>query len=157
MLGKKKKIPTQQQKSRTYIIVPVLSYLATPCPPVYRLPCPTHRCPLCWSDVHPKPRFILIRYRQNDDISFSHGFTYRRTKSKGSHNLPQFPISQHKPGHQVAWMASRCHAQNGREKYVQFLSQFINVKVFGGCGDKCEKGERAVRCWPMGKNKDNPH
>ena len=92
--------------------------------------------------IHLALFLFSFRYRRNDDVSYPYGFTYRRKKSKGLHNLPQFPISQHKPGHQVVWMASNCQAANGREKYVKFLSQFINVKIFGGCGEKCEVGKK---------------
>ena len=38
-------------------------------------------------------------------------------------------------------MASTCQTPNGRENYVEFLNKFINVKIFGGCGEKCEKGQ----------------
>ena len=80
----------------------------------------------------------LIRYRHDEDISHPYGFTFRRTLSKG--HLPKFPHAQHKPGHLVAWMASNCHASNGREAYVRHLSKFIPVKTFGGCGEKCDMG-----------------
>ena len=83
---------------------------------------------------------FLFRYRREDDVSHPYGFTYRRTKSKGY--LPQFPHPDHKPGHLVAWMASNCKAPNGRERYVQFLKKFLHVKIFGDCGEKCEKGKQ---------------
>ena len=40
----------------------------------------------------------------------------------------------------VAWMASHCETNGLREKYVQELSKFIDVDVYGGCGKlKCAR------------------
>ena len=35
---------------------------------------------------------------------------------------------------QVAWMVSNCHSRSHREQYVQELSKYISVDIFGGCG-----------------------
>ena len=80
----------------------------------------------------------FLRYRLNDDIAAPYGITYRRTVSEGQ--VPEFPHTLHKPGHLVVWMASNCQSSNGREAYVHFLQRYVDVKVFGKCGEPCQRG-----------------
>lgn len=52
--------------------------------------------------------------------------------------LPTKPASFHalaKRPKMVAWIASNCEAHNGREKYVEELKKYIQVDVFGKCGE----------------------
>ncbi|KAK4006477.1 hypothetical protein OUZ56_011631 [Daphnia magna] len=46
----------------------------------------------------------------------------------------------HNKTRQVVWMASHCHTVSLREKYVNRLSKFISVDVYGDCGElTCER------------------
>jgi hypothetical protein len=39
---------------------------------------------------------------------------------------------------EVAWIVSKCNTSSNREGYVQQLSQYINVDIYGACGTmKC--------------------
>jgi hypothetical protein len=45
----------------------------------------------------------------------------------------------------VAWFASNCSPSNNRTGYVSELKNFIDVDVYGSCGDKtCDRGD--VKC-----------
>jgi len=49
----------------------------------------------------------------------------------------------------VAWFVSNCNAVNGRENYVNELRQYIDVHVYGVCGDlSCPRSD-ARRCFDM--------
>ena len=42
----------------------------------------------------------------------------------------------------VAWFVSKCQARNRRLEYAQELSKYIQVDIYGECGDlKCQKGD----------------
>ena len=86
---------------------------------------------------------IIFRYRQSDDIFAPYGISYRRTTSEGQ--VAKFPHPLHKPGHIVAWMASKCAGSNGRLSYVHFLKRYIDVKIFGRCGEPCPTGNERNR------------
>lgn len=43
----------------------------------------------------------------------------------------------------VAWVASNCNSDSGREEYVNSLQKYINVDVYGRCGPlSCPRNER---------------
>lgn len=44
--------------------------------------------------------------------------------------------------HQVAWFVSNCHTVNDRRKYAVELAKYINVDIYGRCGNlKCPKSD----------------
>ena len=47
----------------------------------------------------------------------------------------------------VAWVASNCHTASRREVYIARLQKYINVDIYGGCGNStCPKSYGKV-CW----------
>lgn len=45
---------------------------------------------------------------------------------------------------QVAWFVSNCHAANNRLEYAKELAKYINVDIYGKCGNlTCNKWERS--------------
>ena len=58
----------------------------------------------------------------------------------------------------VAWMASHCTTSSRREEYVEQLKKYIDVDVYGGCGDlRCERNEATLesftKCYQMIESK----
>ena len=54
---------------------------------------------------------------------------------------------------QVAWFVSNCGARNNRLQFAKELSKYINVDIYGACGDKRCPRSNARKCFDM-LNKD---
>lgn len=60
------------------------------------------------------------------------------------HNFPTKNYAAHKTK-KVAWFVSNCAAKNKRLEYAKELKKFIEVDIFGGCGDKkCPRSTESV-------------
>lgn len=46
----------------------------------------------------------------------------------------------------AVWFVSNCRSKSGREKYVEELKKYIDVDIYGQCGNKhCAKDEDCFR------------
>jgi alpha-1,3-fucosyltransferase len=50
---------------------------------------------------------------------------------------------------EVAWFVSQCKASSNRDGYVQQLSQYINVDIYGACGTMQCKPQLSDLCYEM--------
>ncbi|KAL3841347.1 hypothetical protein ACJMK2_019506 [Sinanodonta woodiana] len=50
---------------------------------------------------------------------------------------------------QVAWFVSNCGARNGRREYANELAKYIQVDIYGGCGDHMCPRHDSGRCFEM--------
>ena len=58
---------------------------------------------------------------------------------KSSNYFKEIAKEKNKNKH-VAWFVSSCHVPSEREKYVQELQKYVNVDIYGQCGNKtCPK------------------
>ena len=73
-----------------------------------------------------------MTYLSNSDIRFPYGQVLK-ANSKRNNALVE-NIIRHKK-RSVAWMVSHCDTHGKREYYVEELSMYIDVDVFGICGD----------------------
>ena len=55
----------------------------------------------------------------------------------------------HTKTHMIAWFVSRCKSFSKREDYVEELSRFIPVDIFGKCGSLSCPRDNARRCYRM--------
>lgn len=70
-----------------------------------------------------------MNYRSDSDIIVKYGFI---DKTDEQHEW-NFDLSKKKP---VVWFSSDCNTDGRREDYVRELSRYIQVDVYGNCGDK---------------------
>jgi len=78
-----------------------------------------------------------VTYRSDSDIPYPYGKIVLRepTELKGSEEAQgEFNIRQ-KKNKLVAWTVSHCVTEGRREEFVHKLQSFINVDVYGECGD----------------------
>lgn len=45
----------------------------------------------------------------------------------------------------IAWTVSNCEAPSGRNAYVDQLKKYIDVDVYGKCGQPCPKGRQCCK------------
>ncbi|XP_046337433.2 glycoprotein 3-alpha-L-fucosyltransferase A-like isoform X1 [Haliotis rufescens] len=76
-----------------------------------------------------------ISYRPDSDIWRPYGMVRkRRSGLKGKH----YEKLVKEKTNSVAWFVSRCVSHSQREKYVNELQKYVDIDVFGRCGDsKC--------------------
>ncbi|KAL8561548.1 hypothetical protein ACOMHN_024784 [Nucella lapillus] len=78
-------------------------------------------------------------YRLDADIWEPAGTLEKTDKVKTSSYYKDLAKDKSKNKH-AAWFVSTCHVPSEREKYVQELQKYINVDIYGPCGNKtCPK------------------
>lgn len=100
-----------------------------------------------------------MSYKLNSDILFLYGRIRPRSSApkteeeankmiKETNTRTGWKFASNKT-RQVAWMASHCHTVSLREKYVNRLSKFISVDVYGDCGElTCERNHTHWLSYP---------
>ncbi|KAI4501569.1 hypothetical protein M0802_003446 [Mischocyttarus mexicanus] len=101
-----------------------------------------------------------MTYRLDSDILWTYGFVRDLKTNKivapSNHTIWYLPDNDDKSGElsstshlkdvttqktfenknkEIAWLVSNCPAKSGRWQYVKKLSQYINVDIYGQCGD----------------------
>lgn len=64
-----------------------------------------------------------------------------------SHNLPvnyQNTVNSCRKRRSVAWLVSACSTASQREKYVEELAKYIDVDIYGKCGQDCD--DKPIPC-----------
>lgn len=83
------------------------------------------------------PKNWEFHYAPKKSINWSQN----ATKQTDSTTLPGVTHKVKK----VAWLVSNCHTHSQREHYVQELSKYIEVDIFGQCGQaKCPDNDRCM-------------
>ena len=81
------------------------------------------------------PFNLTMTYRRDSDIPLMLGKVYKlpNTLSKTEPYRLKYPFATRKRS--VAWVASFCQTDSKRELYVKQLQQYIDIDVYGGCGN----------------------
>ena len=80
-----------------------------------------------------------MSYRQDADIHLYYG-SFKPSMNKTRKSSRNFNSKKGKHSPSVAWMASHCPTNSRREDYVKELKKYIDVDVYGDCGElKCKK------------------
>ena len=76
----------------------------------------------------------LMSYERNSDLYVPFG----RLEKVPTVKPPElnYSLIYSKKDREVAWLVSHCHTHSQRETYIKELQKYINVSVYGGCGDK---------------------
>ena len=92
---------------------------------------------------------MTITYRKDSDIQWPYGLieTHLPTKNTSSQSNGGSTVKNYAHGKTklVAWFVSNCNSHSMREKYVENLKKYIEVAVYGKCGDQ--------NCWAGKRNK----
>ncbi|XP_046542447.1 glycoprotein 3-alpha-L-fucosyltransferase A-like isoform X2 [Haliotis rubra] len=76
-----------------------------------------------------------ITYRPDSDVWRPYGIVRKRPSGLKGKNYEKLVKEK---TNSVAWFVSRCASHSQREKYVKELERYIDIDVFGKCGDaKC--------------------
>ena len=81
---------------------------------------------------------ITINFMIDAEISTSGKVYFERPNPSYSPYKPRIPLQQKR--HSVVWPVSNCLAHSKRQDYVKVLSQYIDLHVYGRCGNyTCDK------------------
>jgi hypothetical protein len=84
-----------------------------------------------------------MSYRQDSDIFTPYGKILKCDKNLK--NKYKF----YEKNKSIAWIVSNCKTKSGREVYVEELRKYINVDIYGKCGDfECSKNNGNL-CYEM--------
>lgn len=86
-----------------------------------------------------------MSYRRNSDVKLLYGrVTPKRSAPQTQHDMDKLKRKMHdlsainyakNKTKLASWMVSNCKTHGRRESYVQELKQYVNVDVYGNCGD----------------------
>ena len=85
---------------------------------------------------------ITMTYRRDSDVYDPYGYLVQKTPLEqmaylrnGTRNFARGKTKM------AAWFVSSCNAKSKRQDYVKELQKYIDIEIYGECGDfKCEKG-----------------
>ena len=86
-----------------------------------------------------------MMYRLDSDIPLTYGKVTKKSTAKLSARMVKTStetknMTAIKKKKLISWMVSNCHTPSKREKYVRELQKYINVDIYGACGNmKCPK------------------
>ena len=81
---------------------------------------------------------LTMTYRYDSDIVIPYGKIANRTSLSMPYN--QYPPETKTS--QIVWVVSHCHTLSRREKYIAELQKYIEVDVYGDCGNlTCDKAD----------------
>ena len=86
--------------------------------------------PIDWKWHYPASRDLSLDWSK-----------YPLPKSLANQSIQSEDLRKKKP---VAWLVSNCHTNSQRENYVAQLSKYIQVDVYGGCGQN--KWPNGIEC-----------
>ena len=80
----------------------------------------------------------LMTYRTDSDIYSPYG---RIDKCNNNNWKPNYKFENKRKN--IAWIVSHCKTDIKREEYVKKLQQYIDVDVYGNCGQlKCDRNSK---------------
>ncbi|CAL1538087.1 unnamed protein product [Lymnaea stagnalis] len=86
-----------------------------------------------------------MTYRFDSDVTSLYGIVRRRLKRA----TPDYAAILSRKRKLAAWIVSNCVTDGRRDLYVKELQKYINVDVYGGCGEmKCPRHDDAA-CFEM--------
>ncbi|XP_023238969.1 glycoprotein 3-alpha-L-fucosyltransferase A-like [Centruroides sculpturatus] len=89
-----------------------------------------------------------MTYREDSDVPAPYGRTIRLTDEE-RRNLPPLPNFFKQNHRLVSILGSNCGGQNRRWHYVRELKKYLQVDVYGGCGNLKCPGHFTKDCEPM--------
>ena len=75
---------------------------------------------------------LTMTYRRDSDIPIPYAEVYKKPAPESFYEL-KFPFANRTRN--VAWVVSQCDTPGKRERYVEQLKRYIDVDVYGACGN----------------------
>lgn len=89
---------------------------------------------------------MTMTFRADSDIQWPYGFFESNQQGGPEQQMENYARGKTKL---VAWFVSNCETESKREKYVENLKKYIQVDVYGKCGEYfCWAGEQE-ECYDM--------
>lgn len=86
-------------------------------------------------------------YRLDSDFLNLYGMVYRRRDPLPAMDIQNIASTKTKL---VAWFVSNCQTAEGREQYVNSLKTWIEVDIYGKCGQlQCSRNVQFTHCYKM--------
>ncbi len=82
---------------------------------------------------NPPPFNVTMTYRRDSDIFMPVQYFYRLPKDTRVTTNLRYPLSTRSKS--VAWVVSHCETASRREHYVRELKRYIDVDIYGKCGN----------------------
>ena len=89
---------------------------------------------------------LTMTYRADSDIVLPYGYVYRNHSAAIRRHPFVDPVAKRRS---VAWPVSHCQTESRREVYAKELAKYIDVDVYGDCGDHVCPKDRNPECWEM--------
>lgn len=77
---------------------------------------------------------LTMTFRSDSDIRWPYGMMVPETTKIPANDTMVTNYAQGKTK-LIAWFVSNCHSDSMREKYVENLKKYVDVDVYGKCGD----------------------
>lgn len=89
-----------------------------------------------------------MTYRRDSDAFAPYGTTVPKPNANWF-NFSELETKFKSKSRPIAWLVNNCNANSNREFYVEKLKNFIDVDIFGNCGNfKCPREEWGFQpCW----------
>ncbi|XP_057376630.1 alpha-(1,3)-fucosyltransferase C-like [Daphnia carinata] len=103
-----------------------------------------------------------MTYRLNADVPFVYGRITPKAGALKPEEIARYRQNARRPGgplrnKTVAWMVSHCHTHSQRETYAKELRKYIDVDIYGRCGNlSCAKHDlhtSSPQCYDMLESK----
>jgi hypothetical protein len=75
-----------------------------------------------------------MTYRLDSDIYLPYGHIVSKNLSE-TENTTIYTDIYNRKRRSVVWMVSHCHTQSDRENYVKNMAQYIDIDIYGNCGN----------------------
>ncbi|KAK2145931.1 hypothetical protein LSH36_646g01058 [Paralvinella palmiformis] len=93
---------------------------------------------------------VTMTYRRDSTIPFPYSVIEPRKDKLGYIAVTKEDIERKSKDHPVSWMVSRCHKKGCvRHEYVEHLSRFIPVDIYGRCGNLTCSRDSSDTCMIM--------
>ena len=79
-----------------------------------------------------------MTYRDDSDIPFKYGEISPKQKSSKKMATKNYTAILSSKSRDVAWIVSHCTTHSKREAYVQELSRYVAVDIYGACNNKTQ-------------------
>ena len=88
---------------------------------------------------------LTMTYRTDSDILFPYGTTFTNHSLSGR----KLGIDPQARSRSIVWPVSHCETDSKRELYVKELQKYIDIDVYGECGNLVCSKQQNPECWQM--------
>uniref|UniRef100_A0A0M3I5V7 Fucosyltransferase n=2 Tax=Ascaris TaxID=6251 RepID=A0A0M3I5V7_ASCLU len=89
------------------------------------------------------PINMTMNFFRNSPVSSPYGYTVKLAPISRRYGKLVNEVHLRKKSKAIAWFVSNCIAESGRNQVISELKKYIDVDIFGFCGNlRCDKGDK---------------